>query len=154
MATTKNQITKMVEHPLEDFLGIPSGSTMVVKEERETTLVTPETYDNKDEEIEGTFQEVYDKAMDGFDRLQDEMDGGDERFKARLGEVSVQHLNVALDAAKQKARLKEHKDKLESKIKNSGPKTVNNNIIVDRNELLRALQNESRIINPEDTDGS
>ena len=54
----------------------------------------------------------------------------------------MQHLNAALNAASQKAKLKEHKDKLESKSK-EGPSslTTHNTLIVDdRSALIDQLR--------------
>lgn len=149
MGTLKKVEEITVNHPLEAVFDIEPNTTVITKEHRETELVVSAEYDAKDTEIEDTFQEVYDKAMDGFEILQDEMDKGDARFKARLGEVSVQHLNVALNAAKEKAGLKMHKDKLQVKTRAAGPKTVNNTLIVDRNELLRTINSTK-----DESDGS
>ena len=61
--------------------------------------------------------------------------------KARVGEVAVQFLNTALQAAQNKSLLKQHKDEIaEAKNRNSGPKTVNQNLIVaDRNDIIKKL---------------
>jgi hypothetical protein len=71
------------------------------------------------------------------------IDTADTKFAARLGEVSVQHLNVALAAAGKRASLKENKDKMVARAKTAGAKggnTTNNIVLVeDRNELLRRL---------------
>lgn len=135
------QIKELVDHPLEEFFNIEPASTEVVKYQRKTELTPYQEFDEKDTELEETYQEIYDAAMTGYDNLQEMIDTADTKFAARLGEVSVQHLNVALAAASKRASLKENKDKMLARAK-SGPagKTTNNIVLVeDRNELLRRL---------------
>lgn len=142
MSDDENKVIKRIEHPLEGVFDIESGSTEVEVYEREGELVEAREYDEKDSEIDSQFQEIYDSAMDGYDLLSEELHRVEGKYKARVGEVSVQHLNAALNAASHKARLKEHKDKLESK-KTSGPShvTTNNTLIVDdRSALLKQLR--------------
>ena len=141
--TDKKSNIKTIEksNPLEDALGIESGSTEVDVYHREPTeLVEHEEYDEKDDEIEANFQDVYDNAMEGHDVLVDEMDDADSKDKAKLAELAVKHLGVALDASKAKAALKQHKDKLkEAKNKSKNNSKTVNNIIIDRNELLKQI---------------
>lgn len=137
------QIKELVDHPLEEFFNIEPSSTEVVKYKRKTELTPYQEFDDKDTEIEETYQEIYDAAMTGYDNLQEMIDTADTKFAARLGEVSVQHLNVALAAAGKRASLKENKDKMVARAKTAGAKggnTTNNIVLVeDRNELLRRL---------------
>jgi hypothetical protein len=139
--------TKQTSHPCESLFNIEEGTTIVeYKESLPTELVDHQQYDGKDDEIEGQFQEVYDKAMDAFDTQSDIVDTVEGKYAARNAEVAVQFLNAALNAAKEKGGLKQHKDKLETAKKSGdGPKTVNNNIIIDRNELLRNIINDSEM---------
>jgi len=141
----KNKITKTIEHPMEEFLGIESGTTEIEVFSREGELITAEGYDEKDREIDEQFQEIYDSAMDGYDLLSEELHKVEGKYKARVGEVSVQHLNAALSAAKAKADFKQTKDKLESSDKKIGPSHVTNNntlIVDDRSALLEALRTQ------------
>lgn len=138
---TKEIITvqKTLRHPLEDVLDIEPNTTEVTRLEQKTTLVVADDYDAKDDEIEASIQEVYDKAMSGYERIQDECEDIEGRYLPRMMEVGVQHLKAALDAAQVKARIKESKDKLSAKAKTAGPKTVNQNLIVSREDLLKML---------------
>ncbi len=142
MSNEKIQKTKTIEHPMEQILDIEPGTTLVHYEESlPVPLIEHEEYDEKDNEIEQQFQEVYEKAMDAFDAQSDITDTVEGKYAARNAEVSVQFLNTALAAAKEKSGLKQHKDKLEvSKAEAGKPKAVNNNLILDRNELLRLIQ--------------
>jgi hypothetical protein len=133
-------IQKTLDHPLEDVFDIEPGTTLITREEQRTELITVEDYDVKDSEIEEQMQEVYDKAMSGYGIIQDECEDIEGKYKARMMEVGVQHLKMALDAAEAKARMKEMKDKLRGKAAaGSGPKTVNNNLFVNREDLLKTL---------------
>lgn len=130
--------TKTVEHPLEELFNIESGTTEIVVEQVQTAELVPvETYDDKDREIEGQFQEVYDAAMTSFADQAGLLMQSDPKYSARNMEVANAFLNTALAAAKEKAALKLGKEK---NISQAGPKTVNNNLIMDRNELLKMLK--------------
>lgn len=141
-----NEITRTIvevpiEHPLEKVFGIESATTMFPTIERTTQSVVVPSYDDKDKEVEGQFNEVYDAAMGAFETQSQETELVEGKYKARSGEVAVQFLNTALEAAKSKSQQKQHKDKL-STITNKAPGTVNNNLIVaDREDLLKNLRN-------------
>ncbi len=141
---TRKEIEVPVEHPLEKTFNIEPGTTLVPQVVRSTELTSIETYDEKDSEIETQFQEVYDAAMGAFEGQFQEADLVEGKYKARVGEVAVQFLNTALQAAQNKSLLKQHKDKIaEATKKNSTPNTVNNNLIVaDRNEILKKLMGD------------
>lgn len=133
-------IEKNIEHPLEEVFDIERGTTMITREEQVTELVTTEDYDDKDVEIEEQFQEVFDKAMSGYERIQDECEDIEGKYLPRMMEVGVQHLKMALDAADAKAKMKDLKDKLKAKTNTAkNPKSVNNNLIISREDLLKTL---------------
>lgn len=120
-----------VEHPLEQVFEIEKGTTLMPTVVRSTEIVAAETYDDKDNEIEGQFQEVYDAAMGAFESQFQETELIEGKYKARSGEVAVQFLNAALQAAQSKSQLKQHKDKITLDLNSkTAPKTVNNNLIV------------------------
>lgn len=143
MKTIQKQVTTTVSHPMEDFLNLPANTTIDTHTERETELIKVHEYDEKDNELEETYQYVYDKAITGYENLADEMASAEVKYMPRLGEVSVSFLKTALDAASLKARLKEHKDKLNVR-KNSAKNVTNNNtVIVSREQLLETLRQSS-----------
>ena len=130
---------KPIHHPLEEVFEIEEGTTIVPHVARTTEMIVHEEYDKKDGELEEQFQEVYDAALGAFEGQMDEAELVEGKYKARNGEVAVQFLNAALAAAREKAGLKKHKDKVAiEKGKIGTPKTQNNNLIIaDRNELLK-----------------
>ena len=120
--------TELVEversHHMEDLFDIEPGTTVAEVQKSSSEMVVAEEYDSKDDEIEGQYQEVYNAAMDAYE-----------------GSTGPEMQDTALNAAKYKSDLKAHKDKIGvamQKVK-GGAKTVNNNLIVDRNELLKEL---------------
>lgn len=137
-----DQLIKLGTHPLEEHFDIDKGSTEIVTTKRNTELEKYAPYDAKDAEIEEDYQMVMDSAMDLADKIREQMDGTEAKFLARLAEVAGQQLNIALSAAEKKAKMKDSKDKFEfRKTSAPGAKTVNNNltVIMDRNEMLRAM---------------
>ena len=131
-----------IYHPMEDMLDIEPGTTQVPATiERSTELVAHEEFDDKDKEIEEQYQEVYDAAMGAFEQQSMDSEVIEPKYRARNQEVAVQFLNAALQAAKEKGGMKQHKDKLNvAKVKANTAGTTNNNLIVaDRNEILKHL---------------
>lgn len=142
MTTVKEIVDVPIEHPLEKVFGIEPGTTMLPTVQRTSDVAVVHTYDVKDKEVEGQFQEVYEAAMGAFETQSQETELVEGKYKARSGEVAVQFLQTALEAARSKSTLKQHKDKLTANAVGAGPKTVHNNLIVtDRNELLKNLKN-------------
>lgn len=133
---------KAMEHPMEEVLDLPSGSTLVEYTAVEPTPLTQHpTYDLKDTEIENQLETIYTTAMGTASTINDTMEQVEGKYKARVGEVTATMLNVALAAVREKAQLKMHKDKLATTTKAAGtPGTVNNNLVVaDRNEIIKML---------------
>lgn len=146
-----NKEERTIQHPLEEVFNIAPNSTVLPNKVANKTLSTTsaacELYDNKDEEIEDQFQTVYIAAMDAFDAQEEQIEIVDPRYRARNEEIAVQYLNTALNAAKEKANLKQHKDKLILQNKAAGtPGTVHvdNLIVGDRNDILRQLEERER----------
>ena len=152
MSTQRTEIETLMEHPLEEAFDIEPGTTISTKTERTTELAATEQYDEKDEEIEGQFQEIYDAAMAAFEDQCSEAEVVEGKYKARNMEVATQLLNSALHAAKEKANQKKEKDKNDiarSKTK-GGTKVTNNNVFMgSHQELLDSIQ-QGAIIEPEE----
>lgn len=134
----------VVEHCLENVLDLPPNSTVVEKRTTVTELVPIKTYDNLDQNIDAQLQNVIDTAMTAFKDQQDCSFMIDPKFKARNQEVAVQFLNTALMAIKEKSMLKQHKDRIGVTEREVEKPTVNNNLIVDRNVLLKMLRNDEK----------
>lgn len=140
MTTKTTEIEVEIEHPLEEMFDIPSGTTLMPRKEKETDMVPIAEYDDKDNEVEQQFQEIYNSAFAAFEDQVAEAEVVEGRYKARNMEVGVQLLNTALSAAKEKSNLKQHKDKTAiSKGKLTGTTTNNTLIVADRNEILKSF---------------
>lgn len=133
----------------ESFDIEPYAQTELIDVEESRNLpsvnIVHEDYDAKDVEIEDQFQDVYDKAMEAFEVHVEEAKDIEGKYLARNSEVANQLLSTALNAAKEKANLKQHSDNL--KVKKSqgsgsgtGTTNITNNVIMDRNELLRMMK--------------
>jgi hypothetical protein len=115
-----------------------SASVPSVVEEAEEQEVV---YDTKDQSIDAELSNIHNAALELATTLKSQIDyTSDPRALPRLGEVSIQALNTALDAIKQKASIKQHKDKLKGP---AVPATVNhtqnNTLVIDRSELLKQI---------------
>jgi hypothetical protein len=130
---------RLIEHPLDDVFDIEPGQTVVPYEERLPTELVPHVgYDDKDSEIEGQMQEVYDLALEAFENTTDDIDTIDPKYRARNHEVASTYLNLALTAARDKANLKSNKDRTE-KMSTSGG-TSANNVVMSREDLLKMME--------------
>jgi hypothetical protein len=139
----KKVITEtIIEHPMENVLDIPPGTTVVTKHELvPTELVIHEQYDHKDNEIETQLENIYTAAMTEFEAQAGNAELAEGKYKARNAEVAVQYLNAALSAVREKSVLKQHKDKLTVVRAAGAARTVNNNLVVaSHNDILRMLQ--------------
>lgn len=145
MSSKKKEIEIPTNHPMENVLGIEEGSTMLPKTIVDGDVVDHRTYDEKDNEIDSQFQEIYNLALTAFEDQQEAAEVIDPKYKARTTEVAAQYLNTALNAANSKLQLKSLKEKLEvSKARLGDASTINNNLIVtDREAILRMLDEES-----------
>lgn len=134
---------QFIEHPFEEIFDIESGSTVLIQQDIvPTELVQYDQYDDKDNEIEQQYQAIYDAAYTAFNFQVTSVErGGDPRNHARNLEVANQFLNTALAAAKEKADLKQKKEKLSNNATNT-KNVTNNNLIIDRNELLKMIQGQ------------
>ncbi len=138
-------------HPLELVFDLEPGSTTTGGEYSPpvaTTTVVPispdgdpsalsASYDSRDDQINAELENVRQQAMDLANQLQSGLEFVDPKQLPRIGEVTIQALNSALEAIKQKADIKKHKDKLRAPTVTSIHTTTNNTMVVDRKELLR-----------------
>jgi hypothetical protein len=157
------KVVETIEHSFEGVLGVPPGTTEIVKTRVKSEPVIHEDYDHKDSEIEDDFVKIYDKAMELFENLLDEIEDADQSKRARIAEVANQTLSTALNAAEKRKGLKQHIDILKQKErainkKAHGGKQVNNLFIGSHEKLIDLLDrhsnepDDSTIIDVEPTD--
>lgn len=152
MTTTTEDFEKATSHPLEEMLDIEEGTTMIPTSKRSTDMVIQAEYDEKDDEIDEQFQEVYDLALDAFEAQAQEAELVEGKYKARNGEIAAQYLNTALAAAREKSGLKQGKDKLAIAANKVTGKDLGDGkkIIANFSEILRAIQDEKEKSEPID----
>lgn len=133
---------KFIEHPFEELFDIEPGTTLAPDNPLnvvEINNIRYEGYDDKDVEIETQFQTVYEAAFNAFAAQMTSVDrGGNPNLVSKNLESANEFLNTALNAAKEKAELKFRKDK--NRVSSlSSTNITNNNLIMDRNELLNLI---------------
>lgn len=146
----RDTITKHVEHPLEELFELESGTTELTVTTRSTEVAPCDQFDNKDTEIEKQYQEVYDVAMNTFENAMDllERSETDPKYIARQMEVAAQFLNTALSAAKEKAHLKQGKDRILATMRTGGGAKggagahSDGPVVMDHATLLKLIRGE------------
>ncbi len=128
-------------HPLEQVFDLEENSTqrsLVAPTPVETLpAITTQQYDEKDSSIDNELSAVQAEAMAVATEMKQQMAFADPRALPRMGEVAIQALGTALDAIKQKADIKKHKDKLATSGGiDSVNNVTNNTLIIDRSALL------------------
>lgn len=135
-------VEQVIEHPLENVFGIEPRTTIIDVMQVESEVVEEKLYDDKDVEIENQYENIYNTALLAYAAQASTVSmGADPRSQARNMEVANGFLNTALAATKEKANLKQQKEKIKT-IKSSDTNITNNNLIMDRNELLRIMMNK------------
>lgn len=138
MSTKITRTEKEISHPLEEIFDIEENTTVVPYTEVKTDLVPHASFDEKDNELEGQLQDLYDMALEAFEIQQDESSGMEQKFRARNAEVAAQYLKTALEAVREKRELKQHKDKIT--IREKGGVTNNNLIVADHNAIMEMIE--------------
>ncbi len=139
----------MTTSPLESLFDIEPGTT-VSSIRSNHDIIDPDAavdhnalQNDEDKEIATELATIYQHAIDAFEEQTQMVQDVDPRFAARNSEVAAQYLTIALNTVNTKAKIRQ--DKLKLSTEASKPTTVNNNIIVDRNEILRMLENQNQI---------
>jgi hypothetical protein len=139
-------------HPLEEILGIESGSTLDIESEYAVAPAPAQALpavvekDEEDVEVDKKIDTVYDAALAAFKNQTEYTEIIEPRYAARNAEVAANYLNIALNAAATRARVKTERKRANTFVpfNNGGGKTTNNLIVADRNEILRMIQVDDR----------
>ena len=127
--------------PLDDFFNV--NNVQEVVENANATVESP-IYDEKDLDLDRELSEIAAIAKKTIDAQQRIALSVEPKFRGELLGVANNMLTTALQAIKEKADIKKHKDKLSVgkgglQIGNS---EVTNIIVADRNELLKNRKKE------------
>ncbi len=150
-----------LQHPLESVFNMGEIDMDIEKEYGMTTVpqtgdvtMTPAVpaeapVDLKDEDdklIEGKIDEVYAAAMEAFNNQTAFIEVIDPKFAARNAEVAANYLNIALQAAVGRSRVKTDRKRANQTFipyGTPGGKTTNNIVIADRNQILKMISIDS-----------
>lgn len=139
---------KPIEHPLEKIFDMEDG-TMDISSDYAVTEQSnllpaenaPVEKDQEDIEVDKKIDSVYDAAMNAFHVQTSYVEIVEPRYAARNAEVAANYLNIALNAAATRAKVKTDRRRANTVLPSAGGnKTTNNLIVADRNELLKIIQ--------------
>jgi hypothetical protein len=136
---------KMNKHPLFAESNMPTvdydiDNDYQVQEHVAQGQVLPEEKDEDDVATEAKIDAVYDAALDAFNNQTAQVEIIDPRYAARTAEVAATYLQIALNAATSKAKIKVDRKKTNAFIPYSpGGKITNNTIVCSREDILKAI---------------
>lgn len=141
-----------MKNPLDDLFDIDDEMTSGTEideytqasEQEIAALAAPQvpavdTKDEEDVENDKRFDDVYNAAMDTFQNQMAYTEIIEPRYAARNAEVAANFLNLALQAASAKARVKSDRKRATAFIPGMGGKVTNNTIVASREEILRMI---------------
>ena len=136
---------KEMVHPLEQFFNIepavlqqPDPGYQMVEVEKQSAV--PEVVkDEEDVKIDKKIDDIYDAAMSAFQLQSAYTEIVEPRYAARNAEVAANYLNIALNAATSRARVKTDRQNRGQFVPYNGGKNTTNVIVTDRNTILQAL---------------
>lgn len=166
MTTTSEAVTKPItanipDNPLDTLFGLTPSVDL--NEEQETNYVTtteadyavvtedtgaeaaaedPAAKDEEDEEIDRKIDEVYDAAISAFNTQTAYTELIEPRYAARNAEVAANYLNIALNAATSRARVKGDRVKTKAFVpyNNSQSKLGGQTVVASREEIMKMLE--------------
>lgn len=165
--TTPNETTKPIsvgvpDNPLDTLFGIlPSvdlneeqNTNYVKVTEAEFAVISadpnatdpaepdPDAKSAEDEEIDQKIDDVHKAAIDAFNTQTAYMELIEPRYAARNAEVAAQYLNIALNAANSRARVKADRAKTKAFVPyaNAQNKLGGQTVTASREEIMRMLE--------------
>ena len=97
----------------------------------------------EDIQLQSQYNTIYKQALNAYEQQAELAADVDPKFSARNAEVAAQFLTIALNATKDRTDAKFKRAKIKIAQGDMGtPKTLNNNLIMSRNELLKMLVNK------------
>lgn len=95
--------------------------------------------DEEDSEVDRKIDAVYDAALETFQNQMAYTEIIEPRYAARNAEVAASYLNIALQAAATRARVKGDRKRSAGFIPGMGGKVTNNTIVATRDEIMRMI---------------
>jgi hypothetical protein len=140
-------ITKF-KNPLDDVFDVDRDSDNELTEYEQITSgelanlaapTAPVEKDQDDVENDARIEEVYNVALETFQNQMAYTEIIEPRYAARNAEVAASYLNIALQAASTKAKVKSDRKRAAAFIPGMGAKVTNNTIVATREEILRMI---------------
>lgn len=141
----------LIKDPLDELFDIDPGnrggevaeydqiSETELAELKATKNEPTDQKDAEDEEIEKKIDQVYDAALETFQNQMAYTEVIEPRYAARNAEVAATYLNIALQAANSRARVKIDRKRTNTFIPGMGNKVTNNTIVATREEIMRMI---------------
>lgn len=136
------------ENPLDNLFDVdPAGPNEVVEYDQVTDSelaamaapAPPTEKDAEDTEVDKKIDAVYDAALETFQNQMAYTEIIEPRYAARNAEVAASYLNIALQAAATRARVKGDRKRQAGFIPGMGNKITNNTIVATRDEIMRMI---------------
>jgi hypothetical protein len=133
-------------NPLDTLFDVDGTDREVIEYEQATegeiaALASPAGTPDKDAEdveVDRKIDEVFTAAMATFNGQMAYTEIIEPRYAARNAEVAASYLNIALNAAQARARVKGDRKRIGVFIPNGG-KVTNNTIVATREEIMRMI---------------
>ena len=144
----KQQIFK---NPLDELFEIHESapeddiadSYLQVQENQVSNAVVPVEKDAEDIENDKRIDQVYDLAITAYEQQTAMVEIIDPKFAARNAEVAANFLNIALNAATSKAKIKADRKRIGMfNPAAQKAKTTNNVIVASQEDILKMIDNE------------
>lgn len=134
-------------NPLDNLFDVdPAGPNEMVEYDQVSEgelaeMKAPETApkDEEDTEVDRKIDAVYDAALETFQNQMAYTEIIEPRYAARNAEVAASYLNIALQAAATRARVKGDRKRQAGFIPGMGGKVTNNTIVATRDEIMRMI---------------
>jgi len=125
----------------EDYDQVTEGELA----ELQSPKSSPEV-DEEDKEIDEKIDAVYDKALEAFESQTAMVEILEPRYAARNAEVAATYLNIALNAASTRARVKGDRKKAAAFVPFTGQGPNPNNVVVaSREEILKMISVDAEV---------
>lgn len=147
-------MNKKLTDPLDELFNTPPTPPQQVVEYEQITegelaeLASPEgapEKDAEDAEIDGKIDTVYDAALDAYNNQTAFSEIIEPRYAARNAEVAAQYLNIALNAAATRARVKGERKRNGAFVPYANNKTQNNIVVASRDEIMRLISIDGEV---------
>lgn len=141
-------------NPLDELFNTPPTPSMEVQEydqitegelaEMQADTPAPEV-DVEDVEIDKKIDAVYDAAIDAFNTQTSYTEMIEPRYAARNAEVAANYLNIALNAAATRARVKGDRKRNASFVPYANGQKANNVVVASRDEIMKMIAVDAEV---------